>query len=93
MENVIYYSALYDYYSNLLTEKQCKYFEEYNFNNLSLSEIAENYTVSKNAVSKTLIEVNHKLDYFEKQLHLYQNKVKIKGILDSDSLKAIEEYI
>ena len=56
MEEIIYYSALFDYYQNLLTDVQRKYFEDYYFNNLSLQEIADSYDVSRNAISKTLKE-------------------------------------
>ena len=40
MENNIYISSLYDIYGELLTEIQKKYFEDYYFNNYSLSEIS-----------------------------------------------------
>ena len=36
-----YIIILYDYYSELLSDKQRLYFEEYYFNNLSLTEISE----------------------------------------------------
>ena len=62
MEEIIYYSALFDYYQNLLTDVQRKYFEDYYFNNLSLQEIADSYDVSRNAISKTLKEIKEKLD-------------------------------
>ena len=95
MEKIIYYSALYDYYGNLLTTIQQKYFEDYYFNNLSLQEIALNNEVSKNAISKTLIEVTNKLEEFETKLKLYQNKKNIKKILFNNEklYKEIEEYI
>lgn len=94
MENIIYYSALYDYYHSLLTNIQQKYFEEYYFNNLSLQEIADNYQVSKNAISKTLIEVANKLDDYESKLKLYQNKEEIKKILLNNNIYTkIEKYI
>ena len=46
MEKFVYLNNLYDCYKELLTDKQKMYFEDYYFNNLSLSEIAENYDVS-----------------------------------------------
>ena len=46
MERRIYLNELYDYYGALLTEKQQKYFEDYYFDNYSLSEIALNNNVS-----------------------------------------------
>lgn len=63
------------------------------FNNLTQEEIAENYKVSKNAVSKTLKEVKEKLDYYEEKLKLYHNKEKIKTLLSSSEFTKIEEYI
>lgn len=95
MENIIYYNNLYDYYGNLLTDIQQKYFEDYYFNNLSLQEIADNYKVSKNAISKTLIEVNNKLDDYETNLKLYQNKEQIRKLLinNQDIYEKITEYI
>ena len=42
MEEQILLTNIYDYYKELLTNKQQNYFEEYYFNNLSLSEISEN---------------------------------------------------
>lgn len=37
MDKEIYLTGLYDYYSELLTDKQKLYFEDYYFNNLSPS--------------------------------------------------------
>ena len=58
MEEREYIISLYDYYGDLLTEKQQQYFEEYYFENLTMDEISENDSVSKNAVSKQLIIIN-----------------------------------
>ena len=93
MEEIIYYSALFDYYQNLLTDVQRKYFEDYYFNNLSLQEIADSYDVSRNAISKTLKEIKEKLDYYESNLKLLGNNKKIRELRSEEDLKRIEEYI
>ncbi|MGN1323382.1 MAG: YlxM family DNA-binding protein [Bacilli bacterium] len=93
MEEIIYYSALFDYYQNLLTDVQRKYFEDYYFNNLSLQEIADSYEVSRNAISKTLKEIKEKLDYYESNLKLLGNNKKIRELLSEEDLKRIEECI
>lgn len=93
MEETIYLCALYDYYKNLLTEKQQHYFEDYYFDNLSLSEISENYNISRNAVSKQLINIKDKLYEYEKVLNLYYNKKKIKDILSQEDFYKIENFI
>ena len=93
MEDLLYYTCLFDYYKDLFTKTKKDYFIYYYFNNLTQEEIAENYKVSKNAVSKTLKEVKEKLDYYEEKLKLYHNKEKIKTLLTSSEFTKIEEYI
>ncbi len=93
MEEINYLNALYDYYKDLLTTKQKSYFEDYYFDNLLMDEIAENNGVSKNAISKSLIEVKEKLEEYESILHLYQNKLKIKEILDEKTFDNISNYV
>lgn len=96
MDKVVYLNILFDYYGELLTEKQKKYFKDYYFNNLSLSEIAENERVSRNAIYKQIKEAENKLNYYENILKQYQNSQKIKQIiqnLDSKTKKQIEDLL
>lgn len=93
MEDVLYLSELYDYYSCLLTDKQKSYFEDYYFENLTMEEIAENNQISKNAVSKTIIEVKDKLYEYEKLLNLNANKDNIEKILSEEEFNKIKDYI
>lgn len=97
MENkVVYLNNLYDYYSELLTDKQKSYFEDYYFNNLTLSEIAENNSISRNAIHKQIKEVENKLQIFEDKLKLLNKKQKIQNIiknLDDNLKQEIEELI
>ena len=58
-----------------------------------MEEIAENNNISKNAVSKTIIEVKEKLNEYETILHLLENKEKIESILSSEELDKIKDYI
>lgn len=81
MEEIIYYSALFDYYQNLLTDVQRKYFEDYYFNNYTLSEIATNYKVSRNAVYKNINATMEKLLFYEDKLKLWQKKRLLNDIL------------
>ena len=95
MEEFIYYNELYDLYGKLLTDKQQEYFENYYFNNLSLSEMAENYGISRNAIHKQLKIVIDKLNDYEDKLGL-NKKLKvldsiIKEIKDEKIRKSIEE--
>lgn len=96
MDNRIYLINLYDYYGELLTLKQREYFEDYYFDNLSLSEISENNNISRNAIHKQLKDVCLKLQNYEEKLCLYQKGLKIKELIknvDSDLKEKIEELI
>lgn len=94
MDKKLYYNELYDYYKDLLTEKQQEYYENYYFQDYSLSEIAENEQVSRNAVHGQLKIVLERLDFYEETLHLYSRINKLKQIiknLDEDLQKQIED--
>ena len=84
MEDVVYYNELYDLYKELLTDKQRKYFEDYYFNNLSFSEMAEDYDMSRNAAFKQIHIVIEKLIDYENKLHLKEKRDTIIELLDSD---------
>lgn len=96
MEDVFYYNELYDIYGSLLTDKQKEYFEGYYFNNLSLSEMASDFDVSRNAIFKQIHNVVDKLVEYESKLHLYDKKIKILSIIDAiddNKLKKLLEEI
>ena len=83
MEEVVYFNELYDLYSGLLTDKQREYFEDYYFNNLSFSEMAENFGVSRNAIFKQIHIVTDKLEEYERILKLFEKKKKLEEIISS----------
>ena len=93
MEEVVYYNNLYDLYGNLLTEKQKQYFEDYYFNNLSFSEMAENYNVSRNAVFKQLHIVIDKLEEYENKLQLFKKKEKLLKVIDKVADRKLKEEL
>ena len=96
MDNQVLLCILYDYYGELLTDKQKKYFKDYYFENLSLSEMSENYNISRNAIHKNIKETIDKLLYYEEVLKLYEKNKKIKKIitnLDDDLKNKILELI
>ena len=97
MEDVLYYNALYDLYGSLLTDSQKKYFEDYYFHNLSFTEIAEDYQVSRNAAFKQVHIVVEKLKEYEEKLHLYEKRNKLlemaKEIENEKMKKDLENLI
>lgn len=93
---ILYLNNLYDYYGELLTDKQQEYFEDYYFNNLTLSEIAENNNISRNAIHKQIKEAESKLQLFEEKLCLLKKKEQIMKIinnLDKQTKEKLEELI
>lgn len=72
---------LFDYYGELLTDKQQEFFKDYYFDNLTLQEIADNNEISRNAVHKTLNTINSKLEHYEQKLRLYEKSLKIKKLI------------
>ena len=96
MEDVVLFNELYDLYGGLLTEKQREYFEDYYFNNMSFSEMAEDYGVSRNAVFKQVHIVTDKLNEYESILHLKEKRDKLDKILEdapNDLKRKIEELL
>ena len=67
---IIKVSQLYDFYSELLSQKQKQYLNDYFFNDLSLTEISENYEISKQAVSNNIKRTIIELEQFEEKLNL-----------------------
>ena len=96
MEKKFYYNQLYDYYKELLTKKQQEYYESYYFEDFSLTEIADNEQVSRNAVFNQIKIVEERLDFYEEKLKLYQKHNQIKEIikdLDEETKEKIEELL
>ena len=73
---------LYDYYGELLSEDNRKYFEDYYFDNLSLGEIAENNSISRNAIHKHIKNAIEKLEFYEEKLKLYEKDKKLNALID-----------
>ena len=83
MEKRDYYIILYDFYSSLFSDRQKEYFEDYYFNNLSLSEISENMGISRNAIHKSIKSIEKKLLFYEENLSLYEKNIKLKKIIEN----------
>lgn len=84
---------LYDFYSELLTDKQKDYFEDYYFSNLSLGEIAENTGLSRNAIHKNIKTVEDKLLFYEEKLELYKKKWLLEELIKEIEDNNIKEKL
>lgn len=93
MENRDYLIILYDYYGELLSEDNRKYFEDYYFDNLSLGEIAENSGISRNAVHKHIKTCESKLIFYEEKLKLNLRDNKLNKLLDKIGDKELRQEL
>lgn len=91
LEKRDYYCTLFDIYGKLFTDKQQTYFKDYYFEDLSLSEIAENYGISRSAVFDVISKMQSQLEEYEIKLNIDKNKENILGILYDYENKAKSE--
>ena len=70
IEKYINQGTLYDFYGRLLTVHQQRIYEDVVFNDLSLSEIAENEGISRQGVSDLIKRCNKSLVSYEEKLGL-----------------------
>ncbi|SHJ62452.1 YlxM family DNA-binding protein [Desulfofundulus thermosubterraneus] len=70
MEKLAWMNLLYDFYGQLLTQRQQKFVELYYAHDLSLGEIAEQFGVSRQAVHDVLKRAEHILTRYEEKLGL-----------------------
>lgn len=93
MEKEIYLTILFDYYGELLTEKQQTYFKNYYFDNLSLAEISENLNVSRNAIHKELKYISEKLEFYEGHLKIYEKDKKLESLIEKITDESIKKEL
>lgn len=81
MEKFVTQGLLYDFYAELLTEKQKKIYEEVVLNDYSLSEIARDEGVSRQSVSDMINRCDRILWGYEEKLGLIGKFMQTKKIL------------
>ncbi len=79
MERIVEQGLLYDFYGELLTEHQRKIYEDVVYNDLSLTEIAQENGISRQGVHDLVRRCNHILQDYEDKLHLVERFVKIRS--------------
>ena len=100
IDEVTRQSLLYDFYGELLTKRQQDVMTLYHEENLSLSEIAEEFSISRQGVhdalknaEKSLADYEDKLGLVGKFMKSNQAVKRIDGIMDHmiDELRAAKE--
>ena len=78
MEDKIKSGYLYDFYGELLTERQRSVYEMSINEDLSLSEIADTLSISRQAVHDIIKRCDHQLQEYEEKLHLVERFLMVK---------------
>ena len=102
MERIVEQNLLYDFYGELLNAHQKQIYEDAIYNDLSLSEIADEYGISRQGVHDLIKRVTKTWEGYEAKLHLIKkfldtkDKVtKIDSLVDdymnSGDIKAVHE--
>lgn len=73
---------LFDFYQGLLTEKQRNYLELYYLQDYALSEIAETFHVSRQAVYDNIKRTDELLEEYETKLQLFKKFKERQSIID-----------
>ena len=78
MEEKLKQAYLYDFYGELLNERQRQIYEDFVFNDFSLGEIDGEEGISRQGVADMVKRCDKKLEDYEKKLHLVERFVSIK---------------
>ena len=85
MKNQAYRMAmLFDFYGDLLTERQREFYDLYYNEDLSLAEIAENYGISRQGVRDVIVRAEAAMSEIEEKTHIirrfHQSQAAIAAI-------------
>lgn len=88
INEIVRLSYLYDFYGPLLKERHREIFEQYILNDLSLSEIAQKYDITRQGVYDIVKRGSRKLEEYEERLQLFRRFQMAK-----ERLGKIEELV
>ena len=91
-----YNSLLLDYYGDFLTGHQKDILNDYYNEDLSMSEIAENYGVSKSAVQDMIKRTTKRLSEIEDHLKLIEKDNKLNELMEQmrrEDNELLDSYI
>ena len=79
MEKIVEQGLLYDFYGELLTERQQQVYESVVLEDYSLSEVAEDLGISRQGVHDMIKRCNKTLEEYEQKLHLVEKFLNIRA--------------
>ena len=81
MEKIVEQALLFDFYGELLTKHQKQIYEDVVLNDLSLSEAAENYGITRQGVHDLIKRCNRILKGYEEKLQLVEKFLTTKKLV------------
>ena len=78
MNEILEQALLYDFYGELLTERQQQVYESVVLEDYSLSEVAEDLGISRQGVHDMIKRCNKTLEEYEQKLHLVEKFLSVK---------------
>ncbi len=90
MDKVLFVTMLYDFYGELLTEKQKMIIELHFLNDLSLNEIGQQFGITRQAVYDIIKRTLKALEQYEEKLKLYEKYIIQKQKLNNILIKLDE---
>lgn len=88
IQEIVKLSYLYDFYGPLLKERHREIFEAYVLDDLSLSEIASEYEITRQGVYDIVKRCSKKLEEYEEKLKLFERFQQAK-----ERLGQVEELV
>jgi len=76
-------AMLYDFYGDLLTDRQREFYDLYYNEDLSLAEIAENYGISRQGVRDVIVRAEAAMTEVEDKTHLIRRFHQMQAQLDA----------
>lgn len=83
MERIVRQGILFDIYGKLLTERQYQIYSDVVFGDLSLSEAAEVYGISRQGVHDHIKRCDKLLEGYEEKLRILETDRQIQSIADA----------
>ncbi len=78
-------TMLFDFYGDLLTERQREFYDLYHNEDLSLAEIAENYGITRQGVRDVIIRAEAILNDFEEKTGIVARFLRTRSALEQIS--------
>ena len=87
MERFVERTLLYDFYGELLTRRQQEIYESVVLEDYSLSEVAQELSISRQGVHDMIRRCDKTLEGYEEKLHLVERFLNIR-----DQVREIRQY-